>query len=168
MTRTVAPLARSAIGFCNLSQLFCNSVCLCAVAFLCPKFGAGFPALPCPRQQFVAMATLGEFLQTNGLTDPKIINYETRTLQLASASDFASYWTGAEYEKGVQTDIVQQIADVSLPSSKLPREQLQPRKIMMVIPERLVREVCELVIKKSCVRTRSRVMTWRSVQNTQS
>ena len=81
-------LASSAIGFCNLSQLFCNSVCLCAVAFLCPKFGAGFPALPCPRQQFVAMATLGEFLQTNGLTDPKIINYMTQTLQLAIVSDF--------------------------------------------------------------------------------
>merc|ERR1719195_1594478 len=43
----------------------------------------------------------------------------TQTLQLASVSDFASYWTSAEYEKGVQTDIVQQIADVSLPSSKL-------------------------------------------------
>ena len=65
------------------------------------------------------MATLGEFLQTNGLTDPKIINYMTQTLQLAIVSDFASYWTSAEYEKGVQTDIVQQIADVSLPSSKL-------------------------------------------------
>merc|ERR1712209_48268 len=41
------------------------------------------------------------------------------TLQLASVSDFASYWTSAEFEKGVQTDIVQQVADVSLPSSKL-------------------------------------------------
>merc|ERR1712079_342293 len=61
----------------------------------------------------------GEFLQTNGLTDPKIINYMTQTLQLASVSDFASYWTSAEFEKGVQTDIVQQVADVSLPSSKL-------------------------------------------------
>ena len=108
----------STVGFA-IGHLFCNSVCLCAVAFLCPKFGAGFPALPCPRQQFVAMATLGEFLQTNGLTDPKIINYMTQTLQLAIVSDFASYWTSAEYEKGVQTDIVQQIADVSLPSSKL-------------------------------------------------
>merc|ERR550525_1579172 len=43
----------------------------------------------------------------------------TQTLQLASVSDFASYWTSAEFEKGVQTDIVQQVADVSLPSSKL-------------------------------------------------
>merc|ERR1719216_354906 len=43
----------------------------------------------------------------------------TQTLKLESVSDFASYWTSAEYEKGVQTDIVQQIADVSLPSSKL-------------------------------------------------
>merc|ERR1712012_364740 len=46
-------------------------------------------------------------------------NYMTQTLQLASVSDFASYWTSAEIEKGVQTDIVQQVADVSLPSSKL-------------------------------------------------
>ena len=110
MTRTVAPLARSAIGFCNLSQLFCNSVCLCAVAFL---------PLPARSSSLVAMASLGEFLQANGLSDPKIINYMTQTLQLAIVSDFASYWTSAEYEKGVQTDIVQQVADVSLPSSKL-------------------------------------------------
>merc|ERR1711884_663942 len=89
------------------------------VAFLCPRFGASFPALPCPKQQLVAMATLGEFLQTNGLTDPKIINYMTQTLQLASVSDFATWGTSAEFEKGVQTDIVQQVADVSLPSSKL-------------------------------------------------
>merc|ERR1712038_1409174 len=47
------------------------------------------------------------------------INYMGQTLQLASVSDFASYWTSAEFEKGVQTDIVQQVADVSLPSSKL-------------------------------------------------
>merc|ERR1712038_1253512 len=47
------------------------------------------------------------------------INYMTQTLQLASVSDFASYWTSAEFEKGVQTDIVQQVTDVSLPSSKL-------------------------------------------------
>merc|ERR1719512_569730 len=43
----------------------------------------------------------------------------TKTLQLESVSDFASYWTSADYEKGVQTDVVQQVADVSLPSSKL-------------------------------------------------
>merc|ERR1719446_1688171 len=43
----------------------------------------------------------------------------TKTLQLESVSDFASYWTSAEYEKGLQTDVVQQVADVSLPSSKL-------------------------------------------------
>jgi len=65
------------------------------------------------------MSALGAFLQTNGLTDSKVINYMTQTLKLESVSDFASYWTSAEYEKGVQTDIVQQIADVSLPSSKL-------------------------------------------------
>ena len=65
------------------------------------------------------MSALGEFLQNNGLTDPKIINYMTGTLQLASVSDFASYWTSAEFEKGVQTDVVQQVAEVSLPSSKL-------------------------------------------------
>jgi hypothetical protein len=65
------------------------------------------------------MSALGAFLQTNGLTDSKVINYMTQTLKLESVSDFASYWTSSEYEKGVQTDIVQQIADVSLPSSKL-------------------------------------------------
>jgi len=65
------------------------------------------------------MAALGGFLQNNGLTDPKLINYMTKTLQLESVSDFASYWTSAEYEKGVQTDVVQQVADVSLPRSKL-------------------------------------------------
>jgi len=65
------------------------------------------------------MSALGAFLQTNGLTDSKVINYMTQTLKLESVSDFASYWTSAEYEKGVQTDIVQQVADVSLPSSKL-------------------------------------------------
>merc|ERR1719512_482296 len=43
----------------------------------------------------------------------------TQTLQLASVSDFASYWTSDEFEKGVQTDVVQKVADVSLPSSKL-------------------------------------------------
>merc|ERR1719446_1395994 len=43
----------------------------------------------------------------------------TKTLQLESVSDFASYWTSAEYEKGIQTDVVQQVADVSLPSSRL-------------------------------------------------
>jgi len=65
------------------------------------------------------MSALGGFLQNNGLTDPKLINYMTKTLQLESVSDFASYWTSAEYEKGIQTDVVQQVADVSLPSSKL-------------------------------------------------
>jgi len=65
------------------------------------------------------MAALGEFLQTNGLTDPKIINYMRNTLLLESVTDFASYWTSADFEKGVQTDVVQQVADVSLPSSKL-------------------------------------------------
>jgi len=65
------------------------------------------------------MAALGDFLQINGLTDPKIITYMSKTLLLESVSDFASYWTSADYEKGVQTDVVQQVADVSLPSSKL-------------------------------------------------
>ena len=65
------------------------------------------------------MSALGAFLQTNGLTDSKVINYMTQTLKLEGVSDFASYWTNAEYENGVQTDFVQQIADVSLPSSKL-------------------------------------------------
>ena len=65
------------------------------------------------------MAALGEFLQNNGLSDPKLINYMTKTMLLESVSDFASYWTSTEFEKGVQTDVVQQVADVSLPSSKL-------------------------------------------------
>jgi len=65
------------------------------------------------------MAALGEFLQNNGLTDPKIINYMRNKLLLESVTDFASYWTSADFEKGVQTDVVQQVADVSLPSSKL-------------------------------------------------
>merc|ERR1719361_2551346 len=63
------------------------------------------------------MSALGDFLQNNGLTDPKIMNYMTKTLQLETVSDFASYWTRAEYEAGVKTDIVQQVADVSLPTS---------------------------------------------------
>jgi hypothetical protein len=65
------------------------------------------------------MSALGAFLQNNGLTDPKLINYMTKTLQLESVTDFASYWTSDEFEKGVQTDVVQKVADVSLPSSKL-------------------------------------------------
>merc|ERR1719464_1000989 len=65
------------------------------------------------------MSALGDFLQNNGLTDPKVINYMTKTLQLESVADFASYWTSDEFEKGVQTDVVQKVADVSLPSSKL-------------------------------------------------
>jgi len=85
----------------------------------CPRIGASFFALPCTKSLSIAMSALGAFLQTNGLTDSKVINYMTQTLKLESVSDFASYWTSAEYEKGVQTDIVQQIADVSLPSSKL-------------------------------------------------
>jgi len=65
------------------------------------------------------MSTLGAFLQSNGLTDAKVINYMTQKLQLESVADFASYWTSDDFEKGVQTDVVQQVADVSLPSSKL-------------------------------------------------
>jgi len=76
------------------------------------------PFLP-SRQLFIAMSALGDFLQNNGLTDPKIINYMTQTLQLKGVSDFANYWTSAEFEKGVQTDVVQQVANMSLPASKL-------------------------------------------------
>ena len=65
------------------------------------------------------MSALGDFLQNNGLTDPKVINYMTQTLQLKGVSDFANYWTSAEFEKGVQTDVVQQVASMSLPASKL-------------------------------------------------
>uniref|UniRef100_A0A7S1M0G3 Dinoflagellate luciferase N-terminal domain-containing protein n=1 Tax=Alexandrium catenella TaxID=2925 RepID=A0A7S1M0G3_ALECA len=86
---------------------------------LCPRIGARFPHLPSPKQFFVAMSALGAFLQSNGLTDAKVINYMTQKLQLESVADFASYWTSDEFEKGVQTDIVQQVADVSLPASKL-------------------------------------------------
>ena len=69
----------------------------------------GFPPCPSPKQPFVAMPALGAFLQTNGLTDPKIINYMTKTLQLERVSDFASDWTSAVFEKGIQTDIGQQV-----------------------------------------------------------
>ena len=49
---------------------------------------------------------------------PKVIRCMTKTLQLRSATDLASCWTPDDLQTGVQT-VVQQVADLSLPSSKL-------------------------------------------------
>ena len=55
---------------------------------------------------------MGDFLQTGGLTDSRVINYVSQALKLEGVSDVASYWTGAGYGEGTQADIVQQHADV--------------------------------------------------------
>jgi len=67
------------------------------------------------------MASLAQFL-ADAKIDTQIVNYMTKTVQLESLSDFANFWTSAEFEQGVQSDIVTQVPgfqDASRPASRV-------------------------------------------------
>jgi len=52
--------------------------------------------------------------------NPSIVAYLTRELLLESVSDFANFWTAAEYERGVQEDVVARVyANPSVPVAKV-------------------------------------------------
>jgi len=68
------------------------------------------------------MTTLAQFLSNDSNIDRQIVDYMTKTVQLESLSDFANFWTSADYEKGVQNDIVTQVPgfqDASRPASRV-------------------------------------------------
>merc|ERR1719188_1870892 len=68
------------------------------------------------------MSTLAQFLSNDSNIDRQIVDYMTKTVQLESLSDFANFWTSADYEKGVQNDIVTQVPgfqDASRPASRV-------------------------------------------------
>ena len=74
------------------------------------------------------MASLAQFLQVDGKVDSSIISYITRDLKLESVSDFANFWASNDYQRGVQTDIVEQLQafkNTSLPTAKFQAARLR-------------------------------------------
>jgi len=72
---------------------------------------------------------LVQFLANEGKVDQKVIAYMTNQMKLASVSDFANYFTSTEFEKGVQDDILAQVApfnaDLSKPDAKIQTARLR-------------------------------------------
>merc|ERR1712099_162130 len=52
---------------------------------------------------------LSGFLIKEGKVDPCVASYVTKELQAESISDFANLWTPADFEKGMQDDVVSQV-----------------------------------------------------------
>mmetsp|Transcript_54045 Transcript_54045/g.167731 ORF Transcript_54045/g.167731 Transcript_54045/m.167731 type:complete len:699 (-) Transcript_54045:321-2417(-) len=69
------------------------------------------------------MSDLTQFLLHDAKVDASIVSYVTKTLQLQTPSEFANYWTSAEYEEAVQTDVVQQVAAFKDASATVARLQ---------------------------------------------
>merc|ERR1719350_2368403 len=68
------------------------------------------------------MATLAQFLQVDGKVDSSIVTYITKDLKLESVSDFANFWASDDYQRGMQTDVVEQVKafkNTSLPTARL-------------------------------------------------
>jgi len=67
------------------------------------------------------MSRLAQFLSDDFKIDGQIVDYMTKTVQL-EFNDFVNFWTLADFEKGVQNDIVMQVPgfqDTSRPASKV-------------------------------------------------
>jgi len=68
------------------------------------------------------MSALAQLLSNGSKLDKQIVDYMTKTVQLESLSDFANFWTSADYERGVQNDIVTRVPgfqDPSRPASRV-------------------------------------------------
>jgi len=71
------------------------------------------------------MSSLAQFLSSDARVDAKIVSYMTQTLKLETVSDFANFWTAAEYEKGVQSDIIQKLPGLQDAASRLQTARLR-------------------------------------------
>eukprot|EP00418_Pyrodinium_bahamense_P049975 CAMPEP_0179174872 /NCGR_PEP_ID=MMETSP0796-20121207/86346_1 /TAXON_ID=73915 /ORGANISM="Pyrodinium bahamense, Strain pbaha01" /LENGTH=209 /DNA_ID=CAMNT_0020878181 /DNA_START=79 /DNA_END=705 /DNA_ORIENTATION=+ len=68
------------------------------------------------------MAPLAQFLTGEAKVDPVIVAYVVENLQLETVSDFANFWTNAEYEEGVKSDITNNVPgyeDASHPKTRV-------------------------------------------------
>merc|ERR1719323_2859704 len=56
---------------------------------------------------------LSGFLIKDGKVDPCVASYVTKELQAESIADFANLWTQADFEQGMQDDVVSQVKELS-------------------------------------------------------
>lgn len=74
-------------------------------------------------------AQLVNFLVNDARVDPSIASYLTNTLEIDTISDFANFWTLADFEKGMQDDVVAEVlpfkSDMSKPTAKIQTARLR-------------------------------------------